>query len=70
MILSFLSLICGCSIFCVIPIIFAFLAKSANDSGNHAEAASKIQISKVFCFIGYAIMLLSVLLQVAMAVAR
>ena len=69
MILSFLSFLCGCGIFCILPIIFAFLAKSANDSGNYADAESKIGIARIFCIIGYGVMVLYILLQVVVAVA-
>jgi hypothetical protein len=69
LILSFLSFFCGCSIFCVLPIIFAFMAKSANDSGNYADAESKIGTAKIFCIIGYALTVVYILINIVAAAA-
>lgn len=69
LILSFVSIICGCGLLGIIPIIFAFQAKSAAEAGDEAGMKSKLQIAKICIIIGWVLFGLSLILNIISLIA-
>ncbi len=69
LILSFVSIFCGCGLLALVPILFAFQAKTAAEQGNATLALEKIKISKICIIIGWVLLVISIILNVVMAVA-
>lgn len=67
-IISCVSFFCGCGIFAAVPIFFAWKAKQAADVGNAQEFQDKVKIAKICVFIGWGLLVLSIILNVVSAV--
>lgn len=64
LILSFVSFFCGCGILSIVPILFAFQAKTAAEQGNAQGALDKIKISKICVIIGWVLLVIAIILNV------